>query len=369
MRSFRANVICRTILDRKQAISEISPENTESEILTLHHLWADKLHAAILGSACAAAMEIVPRILNLPRELRDNIYTHLWDFDKIHDPSRDLIYWWDSFDEPWFEKDDDLSKSSWFTSPRRHQRPPHFVDKVFVGPTFAKEVLKSFKGTVGKDLRPVGERYPVAECRLFDSVIEDFVKKDTFGVGITMEELTRNMDLHVTFQCDVLADEDVLGDTEEKRDELEEYFSVLEDAAAALLSITPTNRIITHTENSRHVEVRPRTVTLVIGQESGFLDDGFLRILEIISRVYHGLRRKGFTVKVRYYSEAIKLKVLFKDDVWEWTYADWKDNLTQKNVLRSNTTSAGNHSRAHIWSQLRRYLFEDSSSNASSHSL
>ncbi|KNG48679.1 hypothetical protein DDE82_002675 [Stemphylium lycopersici] len=314
-------------------------------------------------------MASVTRILHLPRELRDNIYTHLWEFNENHDPNRDVLYWWDAFNMPWFEKDDDPSKSPWLTTPTMHLRPPHFIDQVFVGPIFAQEVLKSFKDTVGKDLRPVGERYPVAECGIFDGFIEDFVKKDVFGVEMTMEELTRNMDLRVTFQCDVLDDEDAFKDTESKQDLVEEYLSMLENAATALLSITPSDRVITHTEDSQHVEIRPRIIALDINQESNFLGDYFVRILRVVSRIYNGLRSKGFTVKVRYYSEAIKVKTLFEDDVGEWTDADWRGNLTRKNALGASASSSGSHSRAHVWSQLRRHLFEDGSSQASSHSL
>lgn len=83
------------------------------------------------------------------------------------------------------------------------------VDRVIVGPTFAKEILELFKDMVGKDLCRVGERYPVAKCGIFDGFMEDFVMRYVFGVGMTTEELMRNMKLRVTFPCGVPADEDV----------------------------------------------------------------------------------------------------------------------------------------------------------------
>ena len=151
-------------MDRKSALSEIEPKTSKAERLALHHHWADELHAAILRYTCATNMVVVGRVLKLPRELRDTVYMHLWNFEEDKDPNRNLLYWWDSFDEPWFKKDDDVSKSPWLKGFGRYLRPPHFVDKAFVGEQFAKEVLMQFRDGVGRDLRPTGERNPVAEC-------------------------------------------------------------------------------------------------------------------------------------------------------------------------------------------------------------
>jgi len=67
----------------------------------------DVLHAAIIRYTNAANMDVVARILTLPRELRDNIYMQLWQPDEKHDPTRSVICWWELFHEPWFSIDHD----------------------------------------------------------------------------------------------------------------------------------------------------------------------------------------------------------------------------------------------------------------------
>jgi hypothetical protein len=109
------------------------PDSLASDIPELHNFWADKLLTATLGHTHAANMAVVARVLELPRELRDNVYAHLWDVEKDHDPNRDLLYWWESFDEPWFEKDDKISSLPRLKMPATGLRPPHFVAQAFQG--------------------------------------------------------------------------------------------------------------------------------------------------------------------------------------------------------------------------------------------
>ena len=322
--------------------------------------------AAVLNYTHDANMEIVTRVLQLPQELRDDIYMHLWGLNDKHDPSRSLLYWWDSFDEPWFSRDDDPNKLRWLRTPLMTLRPPHFIDKCFVGPVFAKEALKQLKDSVGKDLRPIGERNPVAECGLLDASMDDFVEKDVFGVGITVEELVRNLDLRVNFQCDALTDNEFAeiqkskthdrgslgtGATTYTRDD---YLRDLGDGVAALLNIPHTERVTTHNEHGRHLNTRARVITLAIRQEDDFIWRDHSAILKLVARAYHGLRAKGFAVKVQYYSEEIELKLLFEDDVWEWTSDDWDRNLIWKNTFG---IGSGTSPQRYVWAQLQEHLF------------
>ncbi|CAN9161978.1 unnamed protein product [Alternaria sp. RS040] len=331
----------------------------------------DNLLAAVHSYTHDANMEIVTRVLQLPQELRDDIYMHLWELNDKHDPSRSLLYWWDSFDEPWFSRDDDPNKSRWLKTPLMTLRPPHFIDKCFVGPVFAKEALKQLKDSVGKDLRSIGDRNPVAECGLLDASMEDFVEKDVFGVGITVEELVRNLDLRVNFQCDALTDDEFAeiqkskahnrgplrtGATTYTRDD---YLQDLGDGVAALLSIPHTERVITHNEHGRHLNTTARVITLAIRQEDDFIWRDHSAILKLVARAYHGLRAKGFAVKIQYYSEELELKVLFEDDVWEWTSDDWDRNLIEKNTFGIGSgTSPQRHVEAYVWTQLQEHLFQ-----------
>ncbi|CAG5156756.1 uncharacterized protein ALTATR162_LOCUS4551 [Alternaria atra] len=163
-RAFAEHDLRQAVLRRVPQLMSIKSGWEKPEIPSLHHHdLADHLLAAVQSYTHDANMAIIARVLQLPQELRDNIYMYLWGTDEEHDPSRSLLYWWDSFDEPWFSKDDDLCKSRWLKTVSMNLRPPHFIDKSFVGPVFAKEALKRFKDTVGKDLRPIGEKNPVAE--------------------------------------------------------------------------------------------------------------------------------------------------------------------------------------------------------------
>jgi hypothetical protein len=342
---FYTDTIHRTIIDRREAIST---NRSPSKFPELHLLWADRLIAAILRYTYAANMAVVARVLELPRELRDNVYSHLWDVEEDHDPNRDLIYWWDSFEERWFDRTITIRNSPRLSMPALGLRPPHFVDKALVGASFAREVLERFKDTVGKDLRPVGKRNPVAECGLIDMDVEDFVKKDVFGVGITVEELARNMDLTINFQCDALTSIEV-ADCQDR------CLENLGDNVTALISIPYTDRIITHKENSRQLQTRPKIITLTIRQESGFTDrDDIRSILKLVARAYNGLREKGLTVKVQYYSIEIGLKMLFEDDVWGWTDEDWTLNLEKK-----NTISGLSNEHAGVAHRFLEYVCED----------
>jgi hypothetical protein len=207
-------------------------------------------------------------------------------------------------------------------------------------------LLKRFKDLIGKDLRLVWDRNPVAECGLIDVSMEDFARKDVFGVGFTVEKLVRNLDLRVNFQCDALTSDDIA----ELKDD---YLTEVGDNVKALISIPYSDRIVTHNENSRYLQTRPRIVTLAIRQEFGFSDRSDLHsILELVARTYHVLQ---------YFSEEIGLKVLFENDVWRWTSEDWAANLEYKNTL--SDYHAEHALMAHIyqervWKDVKEYLFQ-----------
>lgn len=174
-------------------MSQLALQQCSSSALDTHDTWAPQLYFAILGYSYAANMSIVARVLQLPRELRDTVYTYLWDIETHRDRQRELLYWWEHFDQPWVIKGlPGLPKMQ--QSSVTDLKPPHFVDKALVGRHFASEVLIRLRDIVGKDLRPHGERSPVAEFALIDVSLESFMEKDVFGVGMTMEEVVRNLD-------------------------------------------------------------------------------------------------------------------------------------------------------------------------------
>ena len=352
----------RLLADRRNAISRFSKEGSYSDALKMYHFWAEKVCAAVINYAYVANPAIVVRVLNLPRELRDTIYMYLWEPDARSDPNRDLLYWWEHFDEPWMLQGVDLCNSPCAAN-MTDLRPPHFIDQAFVSQKFAREVLKRFKDTIGKDLRPLAnQRNPVSEFQVIDASIDAFVKKDVLGVGITMEELVRNLNLRIDFQCDALGnDEDVdiespfAGTREIKR---QKYLAELNKGVAALLGIPYTERIINHDEHSKRLPTQPRTVTLVIRQESATdIQDSLMPILKLVCCAYKGLREKGFTVKIQYHSDEIGLKVIFEEDVWAWTDKDWRMNLKDKNVSKVEPEERNLEKSSEVWGYIRTALF------------
>lgn len=359
----------RASLNCKIHLRNTASEDDVDERLRRYDHLTDVLHAAILRYTNTANMDVVARILNLPRELRDNIYMQLWQPGEKRDPTRSVICWWELFHEPWFSVDHDPDTPAGLSMLYMNLRPPHFIDRSFVGSVLAKEALKLFRDIVGKDLRPIDDEDPVSECLLLDTSVADFVRKDVFGVGFTMEELVRNLDLRVTFQCDALTDIEFYEIQKSKTLDQgslttdataytrEDYLSEINDGVTALLGISHTERVTTHNEHCRHMQTRARVVTLAIRQEEDFGPtwDDPPRFLKLVARAYHGLRAKGFTVKVQYYSEEIELKVLFEDDVWEWTSNDWEENLIRKNTFPG--LADGNSPQRYVWAQLQDHVF------------
>lgn len=311
------------------------------------------MQTAIMNYTAAANKAITHRILSLPRELRDTIYMYLWEPDSKCDLNRDLLYWWEQFDEPWISNDSTRTNPS-SSAITTNLRPPHFVDQVFVGKPFAIEVLQWFKDSVGKDLRPHSTQNPVSECLLIDASMEAFVNKDVFGVGMTVEELTRNLDLNIDFQCDALESEknETLGVQDQK------YLADLEKGVSALLSIPCTERMIIYDQSCRNVTVRPRIVTFAIRQECCLsIKATLVPILKLVLRAYNGLKKKGFVVKVRYHSEELGLKVTFDDATPTWTDEDWRRNLQEKNVSRVERGEVDVEKQALAWTTIREEVF------------
>lgn len=347
--SSRHDVICKSSNERSYFLTD--------------SLWNLELYAAILQYAQTANKSIAARVLNLPRELRDAIYTYLWEPDGSCDPTRDLLYWWEHFDEPWIIKGIALSNSS-LPSSMANLRPPHFTDQAFVSKAFAIEVLKRFQDTIGKDMRLKDNRMPIAEFSIIDSSLEAFVRKDVFGIGKTIEELVRNLDLQVDFQCDALEYDDELQPNQTKRLAVQEYLDELENGVSALLGLPYTERMILYDLHSRHVVNRPRTVTLVIRQECAVnIENNLVTVLRLVLRAYKALKTKGFTVKIRYRSEEIGLNVTLEDDVLAWTDKDWQTNLKEKNLSRVDPAEWDLERQTLVWARVRENLYNEDGDN------
>lgn len=358
----------RTVQNRKAAITRLPYITSSPNSLAVHRTWAVKLHTAILNYTKAANMTLVSRVMNLPRELRNAIYMHLWVTDGRKDPSRDLVYWWDSFDEPWFIIGDDLNDSPWITTNATDLRPPHFVDHSFVGRLFAKEVLLQFKDTVGKDLREQDTKLPVAEFALTDESMMDFAEKDAFGVGLSMHQVVQNLDLRINFECDALiADDTKENDTDEENHGVDEghclqsrHVAQLENGVKALLSMPYSDRVIVRDGLSKRIHNRRRMVTLVLRQEDSFhVRESLPVFLKLVNRASCGLRNKGFDVKVQYRSEEIGFNVAVENDARAWTSDEWNDNFSRRNVSRVEQQAHFHESQIRVWNNIKSHMFDE----------
>lgn len=306
--------------------------------------------------------------MNLPRELRNSIYTRLFDVGEDCDPNRNLLYWWECFGHPWLVTSQDLCDSPWMPTDVIDLRPPHFVDQAFVGYQFAREVLLWFKDAAGKDLRLDGDKNPVAEFSLIDESLKDFVDKDVFGIGITMQELVQNLDLRINFQCDSVDNDELesllaksdgiaMGPMGKRGSLAEQHLADLESGVEALCRMPCSHRTIVHDGLSKRVVSRPRIVTLVIRQEC-LSHMALIAILKLVTRAYHSLRKKAFTLRVQYHSEEIGMKILFDDDVWTWTEEDWSTKLNDKNTLDVvNVSIEDSAQQAVVWRHFKDILF------------
>ncbi|KAL6706464.1 hypothetical protein ACN47E_005403 [Coniothyrium glycines] len=338
-----------------------------SHDLTLHQQWARELHTAILNYVRSANLAIVGRVLCLPRELRDLIYSRLFDIEEHYDPVRTLLYWWEVFEQPWFIIGEDLCDTPWLTTNVTGIRPPHFVDPIFVGKICAREVLEQFRDTTGRDMRPDYDRNPVREFALTDESMRDFMVKDVFGVGITMQALVQNLDLCVNFQCDSLdfeAFENALDPSNtplkawrgSQADLLVEHLADLDAGIKALCNMPYGHRMSVRSER---INLRPRNIALVVRQEQveNRSNEALMAILPLITRAYHDLRDKGFALKVQYHSEEIGLKVTFEEDVWTWTEKQWQANIVEKNISRAEQSAKYSQHRRLIWDAFKRTVF------------
>lgn len=361
------------IRDRKAAISDVPSTCLRSEKLHAQQLWAQKLHSAILCYGRAENESIVHQLMKLPRELRDTVYKHLWEPDESHDPGRDLLYWWDFFEEQWFRIGNDLYAAPWVTTDTTWLRPPYFVYQAFLPQSFVREVLLLFKDMVGKDLRLQGKRLPVAEFALAYDSLEDFVQKDIFGVGLTMQELVQNLDMRINVYCDALINEEGSCDgaseiqvngsrlhADDSKDLLSDSaIRQLETGITALISIPYSERVIVHDGQSRCLQTRPRIVTLIIRQEDSFhVRISLVACLKAVARAYHGLEEKDFVVNVQYRSEDIGFDVIFEKDAWSWSLEDWESFMQEKNRSKVEPQIHFREAQRKVWEDIKTHLFD-----------
>lgn len=256
-------------------------------------------------------LELAARVLALPREIRDIIYDNLWNRDPP--PFYEML--WPENGYSWGKKCPgppcDCMKNL-----------PHFVNCNFMGKQFAREVLESFQAVAGGYIMDF--RVPANE-------LGDFIGSDAFHVGITPEELFREVFLEIMLGNFVYGDGKVYALVESQ------ITTKLKEVAKLLLSIpyAPEREI---TFNITHA--LERTVNL-------------RDVLRILKPAFQGLKEKEFEVKLHYICYNADIDWKFGRDTWEWSAENWQDNLEDLGDLNVGLGS-GAFSRA-----LSPYLWED----------
>jgi hypothetical protein len=263
---------------------------------------ADTLSITSLAEAQRGCLEIAAKLLRLPRELRDMIYIQLFN----------------EYPPPFYDMTRPISEHQWpvkCTGPpcnclRLH---PHYIDLNFMGRQVAREVLEVFK--------PIATGYHY-EINILHDEVEDFVTDDAYHVGITREELFRGMDLNIEFWL-VLFDKDT------------EWLKNKDKVDARIATALKSLMKIPFKE--------PQTITFDIGCVS--LDEHPINldyILKAISPAFHGLREKGFSMRLRYEHVELMIEWEFGVAVLDWSAEEWLSNLRQREDEDIGFTRLGN---------------------------
>ncbi|KAF2706555.1 hypothetical protein K504DRAFT_59034 [Pleomassaria siparia CBS 279.74] len=236
------------------------------------------------AQARAYMQQLGPYILRLPREVRDMIYAQLWN--RAPPPIFDLIWAHDH---------------KWNTGCRGPpciclQGLPHFIDTNLVGHQLAAEIIESGRKVAGSYLF----HYHVRAGEL-----EDFVTADPFHVGITREQVFRNMDLLVDFS------EFIVKDAWQWEKNKDVTMKQLQSAVDLLMKI-PLGK--------------PRHIMFEIQHcfEHPF---NLGNVLRMLCPAFIGLRDKGFDVRLWYKHHELDIEWQLGMAVWHWTPDEWRENL------------------------------------------
>lgn len=160
-----------------------------------------ELDTAILRHSKAACEELSARVLQLPRELRDDIYFHLWGFPFYHEYDAEA-----TFGKTLNSFGPTLVKLALPCTEARQSIPtcaclrkvPRFLDPGLVGRQFALEALEMYQKQTGTRTR-YHARYLVHW-----SDMEAFATRDVLHLGLTLHEVLTNH--HLTIDIGSLED-------------------------------------------------------------------------------------------------------------------------------------------------------------------
>lgn len=249
----------------------------------------DTLHHRSLVEAQEKCLEIATNMLRLPRELRDMIYEQL--FNEYPPPFYNMV--WPHNENQWPLR----CSGPPCTCLRLH---PHYIDLNFMDRQVAREVLQVFKS--------IAAAY-YYEFNMCHHEVEDFVTGDAYHVGITREELFRGTDLQINFWF-VLYDKE--AEWLENKDKTD---AEIASTSKFLMEIPFKGlRSITFDIDCPRLLEHPINLSCV---------------LKATSPAFHGLRDKGFSVRLRYKHGELMINWDFGVAVWDWSAEEWLSNLRQ----------------------------------------
>lgn len=263
----------------------------------------DGLSEAALNYSQAYHRVFAVRLLQLPRELRDMIYTHLWTSPwPLHIRSYGMY---------WGPRHTWTSNCAGPPCTCLRSLPP-MVDLNFVGGQVAYECLQSFA-----TLPRAAVRQLVFESSLYTrSVVvrgdvEAFVAGDPFHVGLWPWDVFKKWDLRIKLAGCLYTDEKAW-------DAVTDQVSSRLDAGIDALLFAPP------------VESR-RDIVFEIEDESGSIAVNIQHVLGIIRRGYRGLRSKGFDVRLEYHNSALFVEWDLGEEVLDRAPGEWSANMHGEN--------------------------------------
>lgn len=296
-----------------------------------------KLYSALLGYSRVATRSLIARILHFPRELRNAIYDALLEVANNRDPRLDLVYYWRYFHDPWLA-------SVYFGV-------THFFHHEFVGHFFANELLERFRDTVGEHFASKGYDHAQRNPNVNLAHLATFMDKDYFGIGKSMEELSRSLDLTIEIGYNHIEHDYMSWPRYEIMN-----ISELSKTISPLLKIPAVRRGNVFGEahagaayaNARRINLR------IYDNFDEEPEVEYLKpIVRLVVRLCRRLREKGFLATFQYRNDAQEIGLTYEA---EDRQVDW-DHHHQLFVESQIETAPGQRALSeHVWSLFKEVI-------------
>lgn len=240
----------------------------------------DASHNPITDPAKTTYLTLAMHILRLPREVRDMIYTQV--FNRAPPPFFDVL--WPEHGHVW-------QRGCPGPPCTCLQHLPHFIDANYMGRQVAREMLETCK--------TVGAEY-LMDYTIRGGELEAFVEEDVFHVGMTRAELFKDLDLVVEFGEFMYGEQEATDGSDTQ----------LGSAVSILLDM-PFEQPRKITFDVKHKRTQHAHIS---------------HALHVLGPAFRGMREKGFDVRLSYVNYELGLAWDFGAKAWEWTAKEWLTN-------------------------------------------